>query len=132
MRSISLVVPAISCAHCKQAVESTLKGFEGVQEAIVDIDNKRVALMASGGLSHQIVDEEFDHTVIDALEERNFDTLCSLPRDRLNRAPGTAESLNWVTIAGAMDPLPMTLIDYVPCYRSPAGTGIGATFGYWQ
>jgi copper chaperone CopZ len=44
MRSISLVVPAISCAHCKQTVESTLKGFEGVQEAIVDIDNKRVAL----------------------------------------------------------------------------------------
>jgi copper chaperone CopZ len=25
-------------------VESTLKQFEGVQEAIVDIDNKRVAL----------------------------------------------------------------------------------------
>ena len=44
MRSISLVVPAISCAHCKHTVESTLKGFEGVQEAIVDIDNKRVAL----------------------------------------------------------------------------------------
>ena len=44
MRSISLVVPAISCGHCKQTVESTLKGFEGVQEAIVDIDNKRVAL----------------------------------------------------------------------------------------
>jgi len=44
MRSISLVVPAISCAHCKQTVERTLKGFEGVQEAIVDIDNKRVAL----------------------------------------------------------------------------------------
>ena len=44
MRSISMVVPAISCAHCKHTVESTLKGFEGVQEAIVDIDNKRVAL----------------------------------------------------------------------------------------
>jgi copper chaperone CopZ len=44
MRSISLVVPAISCAHCKQTVESTLKEFEGVKEAIVDIDNKRVAL----------------------------------------------------------------------------------------
>jgi len=39
-----MVVPAISCAHCKHTVESTLKGFEGVQEAIVDIDNKRVAL----------------------------------------------------------------------------------------
>jgi copper chaperone len=44
MRQISLVVPAISCNHCKHTVESTLKGFEGVQEAIVDVANKRVAL----------------------------------------------------------------------------------------
>ncbi|HKP51054.1 MAG TPA: cation transporter [Chloroflexia bacterium] len=44
MRQISLVVPAISCNHCKHTVESTLKGFEGVEEAIVDVANKRVAL----------------------------------------------------------------------------------------
>ncbi len=44
MRQISLVLPAISCDHCKHIVESTLKGFDGVQEAIVDVANKRVAL----------------------------------------------------------------------------------------
>ena len=44
MRQLSLVVPAISCDHCKHTVESTLKQFDGVQEAIVDIANKRVAL----------------------------------------------------------------------------------------
>jgi hypothetical protein len=92
----------------------------------------RVALMASGGLSHQIVDEELDRIVADALVERNVDVLSSLPRERLNRAPGTPEILNWITVAGAMDPLGMTLIDYVPCYRSPAGTGHGVTFGYWK
>jgi len=43
-RHISLVVPAISCDHCKHTVESTLQGFDGVQMAIVDIANKRVAL----------------------------------------------------------------------------------------
>jgi hypothetical protein len=58
--------------------------------------------------------------------------LRSLPIDRLNRAPGTAETLNWIALAGAMDPMPMTLIDYVPCYRSPAGTGLAATFGFWR
>jgi hypothetical protein len=26
----------------------------------------------------------------------------------------------------------MTLIDYVPCYRSEAGTGHGVTFAYWK
>jgi hypothetical protein len=26
----------------------------------------------------------------------------------------------------------MQLVDYQPCYRSPAGTGHGVTFGYWK
>lgn len=56
----------------------------------------------------------------------------TLERDRLNRAPGTPEILKWVTVAGAMEREPMTLIDYVPCYRSLAGTGHGVTFGYWR
>ncbi len=94
-------------------------------------EDKRVVIMASGGLSHQIIDEELDHQVIDALQEKDVQRLCSLPRDRLNRAPGTPEILNWVTLAGAMETSPMTLVDYVPCYRSPAGTGHGVTFAYW-
>jgi hypothetical protein len=94
--------------------------------------NARVGIMASGGLSHQWIDEELDHLVIDALQERDAATLTSLDRARLNKAPGTPEILNWVTVAGAMDPIGMTLVDYVPCYRSLAGTGHGVTFGYWK
>jgi hypothetical protein len=92
----------------------------------------RVAVFASGGLSHQIIDEEQDLLVIHALEERDVETLCTLDRKRLNRAPGTPETLNWLVAAGALEERPMTLIDYVPCYRSLAGTGHGVTFGYWQ
>ena len=92
----------------------------------------RVGIMASGGLSHQIIDEELDHTVIDALIEKDRETLCSLSVERLNRAPGTPETLNWVAVAAAMEPTGMTLVDYVPCYRSIAGTGHGVTFGYWM
>ncbi len=44
MKQISMVVPAISCDHCKQTVENTLKQFDGVQDAIVDVANKRVDL----------------------------------------------------------------------------------------
>lgn len=95
-------------------------------------EKKRVALMASGGLSHQIIDEDLDQQAIDALVERNVDRLYALDRDRLNRAPGTPETLNWVVVAGAMEPTPMTLVDYQSCYRSPAGTGHGVTFGYWK
>jgi hypothetical protein len=88
--------------------------------------------MASGGLSHQIIDEELDRAVIDALVERDETYLSSLDVARLNRAGGTPEILNWVAVAGAMEPVGMTLVDYVPCYRSPAGTGHGVTFGYWS
>lgn len=94
--------------------------------------DKRVVLMASGGLSHQIIDEELDQEVIQALKEKDAHRLCSLSRDRLNRAPGTPEILNWVTLAGAMERCALTLLDYVPCYRSPAGTGHGIAFAYWS
>lgn len=94
--------------------------------------DQKVAIMGSGGLSHQILDQELDRKAIDAMQEKDVDALCSLPRDRLNRAPGTPETLNWVTVAGAMQDRPMTLIDYVPCYRSLAGTGHGVTFAYWS
>ncbi|MXW31322.1 MAG: hypothetical protein F4X54_01405 [Chloroflexi bacterium] len=91
----------------------------------------RVALMASGGLSHQIIDEELDRGVIAALQSGNAEVLGALERDRLNGAPGTPEILNWVAVAGAMSPGTMTLLDYLPCYRSMAGTGHGLTFGVW-
>jgi hypothetical protein len=91
----------------------------------------RVGLVSSGGLSHQIIDEELDRAVISALVSGNRDAMAAFPRDRLNGAPGTPEIINWITVAGAMAPRRMTLIDYVPAYRSVAGTGHGLTFGYW-
>jgi 3-O-methylgallate 3,4-dioxygenase len=104
---------------------------EGLRRAIQSWDSgMRVAIMASGGLSHQILDEPLDRSVVKALTESDTDTLRSIPRDRLNRGPGTPEILNWVALSAAMDNAPMTLVDYVPCYRSPAGTGHGVTFGY--
>ena len=92
----------------------------------------RVGLIASGGLSHQIVDEELDRAVIKALVGGDGAAMRSLSRAKLNRSPGTPEILNWVTVAAAMAPKVMTLIDYLPCYRSLAGTGHGVTFGYWK
>ena len=105
---------------------------EAVRRAIEEWDSDlRVAIVASGGLSHQIIDEELDRQVIAALEKRDSATLCALPRDRLNRANGTAEILNWVALSAAMGPRPMTLIDYIPCYRSEAGTGVAVGLAYW-
>lgn len=49
----------------------------------------RVGIIASGGLSHFVVDEEIDGIVMKALREGDSDTLVSLPRERRNS--GTSE-----------------------------------------
>ena len=85
--------------------------------------------MASGGLSHQILDPDLDATLLDALMEKKPDNLCSLPREKLQL--GTSEILNWVVAGGALEALDMTLVDYIPGYRSMAGTGTGLAFAYW-
>jgi len=43
------------------------------------------------------------------------------------------EIKNWIPLAAAALELgmKMTLIDYVPCYRSEAGTGTAMAFAYW-
>ncbi|WP_405997702.1 hypothetical protein [Streptomyces sp. NBC_00829] len=102
---------------------------EAVQAWDEDI---RVALIASGGLSHFVVDEDLDRTVIEALRTKDEQTLRNLPRHRL--LSGTSETLNWVAVGGALaaSRLQAELIDYVPVYRSEAGTGGGWTFMLWR
>ncbi len=90
----------------------------------------RVAVIASGGLSHFVVDEGLDHRVLSAITCGGADDLRSLPRAQLRS--GNSEILNWVAAAGALDGLSATVVDYVPGYRSPAGTGAGMAFAYWE
>lgn len=95
-----------------------------------DKSDLRVAIIASGGLSHFVVDEELDRRVIDALVRRDEAVLRSLPRGALNS--GSSEILNWVMTAGAMGSLAVQSHEYLPLYRTPAGTGVGAGFVIWS
>jgi hypothetical protein len=90
-----------------------------------------VALVASGGLSHFVVDEEIDRQLLDALQKKDEKALRALPRHRL--LSGTSESLNWIALGGAMGTtgLDMELVDYVPVYRTEGGTGGGWAFARW-
>jgi 3-O-methylgallate 3,4-dioxygenase len=92
----------------------------------------RVALIASGGLSHFVIDEKIDHIVLEALRTADITELAALGESIYQS--GTSEIKNWIPVAGAMADLglPMTLVDYVPCYRSEAGTGNAMGFVYWE
>lgn len=91
--------------------------------------NTRVGVIASGGLSHFVIDEDLDSRVMKALREGDSEALVSLPRERLDS--GTSEIRNWIAMAGATEHLSHQWSDYVPCYRSLAGTGTAMGFGIW-
>ncbi len=90
-----------------------------------------VAIIASGGLTHFVVDEEFDARVLDAIQNADEAALSRIPESMFQS--GTSEIKNWITAAGAMAEagLSMRLVDYVPCYRSEAGTGSAMGFAQW-
>jgi len=90
----------------------------------------RVGVVASGGLSHFVVDEEFDRRILKALAGKDAEFLQRLPRHKL--MGGSSEILNWVAVAGAVEHLEMDWFDYVPGYRTPAGTGTGMSFAAWR
>jgi Uncharacterized conserved protein len=104
---------------------------QAVRRAIDSWDsNQRVAVMASGGLSHVVIDEEIDQMVIDGLRKKDAETLWRLPRERL--WGGTSEILNWVALAGVVESMELKYLEYVTTYRSPAATGCGMGFAYWS
>lgn len=103
---------------------------QALREAIEDWnDDQRVVVMASGGLSHTIIEEDIDWATLNGLRDKDAEALCGLPAEKLVR--GTSEIRNWIGLAGAVESMDMTLVDYQPCYRSPAGTGCAMGFAYW-
>jgi 3-O-methylgallate 3,4-dioxygenase len=89
----------------------------------------RVAILASGGLSHFVVDEDLDQKCITAIKDSDVVKFSQLPREKLNS--GNSEVRNWIAVTGAVEHLDLDYLTYVPCYRSPAGTGCAMAFAEW-
>lgn len=94
--------------------------------------DKRVAICASGGISHFVVDEDFDRRMLTAIQDRDTKTIFAEPHNMFRS--GTSETKNWITVAGILSHtnLRMNLIDYVPSCRTEAGTGCGMAFAVWE
>jgi len=108
------------CYQLGQAIRKAVETYPG---------DARVGIMASGGLSHFLVDEEFDRAILKACADKDASFLQNLPRNKLHS--GSSEILNWVGVAGAVEHLDLNWFEYVPGYRSPAGTGTGLSFASW-
>lgn len=90
----------------------------------------RVVIMATGGLSHFVVDEKFDREFLEIMASGSEAEHASLPLEKLQS--GNSEFRCWSALAGAVEGMEMNLLDYVPCYRSPAGTGCAMAFATWS
>ena len=108
------------CYALGQAIRQAVESFPG---------GGRVGVAASGGLSHFLVDEEFDRAILKACADKDAAFLQNLPRNKLHA--GSSEILNWVGVAGACEHLDLNWFEYVPGYRTPAGTGTGLSFASW-
>jgi 3-O-methylgallate 3,4-dioxygenase len=93
--------------------------------------DQRVALIASGGLSHFVCDEQLDATFLQYFRAYDFEGLASI--DNRTYQSGTSEVKLYVPVmvAAAQLKFAMNLVDYVPVYRTEAGTGEGFGFMYW-
>ena len=93
--------------------------------------DRTVGIIGSGGLTHFVCDEETDRMFLNHFENYDFDGLAKV--DELTYQSGTSEVKCFVPllIAAQETGLEMNLVDYVPCYRTPAGTGEGMPFIYW-
>ena len=113
----------------KRCVELGLRLKDVIQSYPAEL---RVGVLASGGLSHFVVDEELDRNVIDAMRTNHLDRLAALDPKRMQA--GSSEIRSWIVTAAAAAAADLDLewIEYIPAYRTPALTGTGLAFARWS
>ena len=92
---------------------------------------ERVAIMASGGLSHDPrgpragwIDTSLDRWVLEQLRSGNAETLCHLFEfDSDTLRSGTGEIRSWIVVAGACSEARATIVDYIPAHHAVTGLG---------
>lgn len=108
------------CFALGKSIARAVAGFPG---------DSRVGILASGGLSHFTLDEALDRRLLAACASGDEAGLAGIPLAKLNS--GNSEIRNWIVMAGAAAGLRAQWQEYVPLYRTPAGTGCGMAFAAW-
>ena len=100
------------CAALGRALADIIKGRK-----------ERVAIVASGGMSHfpgttkyLHPEFDFDRWLVSQLEAGNTSALLNMTNPQLDEV-GNTEMLNWATMFGAIGAVPGELIDYIPTWH---------------
>ncbi len=100
------------CAALGKAIADIVKGRR-----------ERVAVIASGGMSHfpgttkyLHPEFDFDRWLVSEFEAGNADALLNMTGTQLDEV-GNTEMLNWAVMFGAIGPLEGELIDYIPTWH---------------
>ena len=100
------------CAALGKALADIVKGRK-----------ERVAIIASGGMSHfpgttkyLHPEFDFDRWLVSQFEAGNTNALLNMTNPQLDEV-GNTEMLNWATMFGAIGPIPGELIDYIPTWH---------------
>ena len=119
------VDPAPSPRRCYQVGE--------LIRAVADRSQERVAILATGGLSHfpgspriGEIDESFDHKLLDVMRQGNGKSLVDYSVQDLLQA-GDSEFLNWMVVVGAIGDAKASYTAYMPDF---VATGWG--FVSWK
>ncbi len=112
--------------RCLKFGPALMKAIESWKE------DAKVAVFCSGGLTHFVIDEDLDQRVLKAMKDGDEGALATVSETYL--LGNTCEIRNWLPLSSGMNALgkKMTIVDYVPCYRTEAGTGNAMGFVYWQ
>jgi len=104
------------CAALGEAMAQVIKGRK-----------ERVAVIASGGMSHypgthkySHPEYDFDYWMIAELERGNINALLDLTPTQLDET-GNTEMLNWATMFGMIGALPGELLQYTPTWHHGHG-----------
>lgn len=113
-------------ARCLKFGRALMKAIESWKE------DAKVAVFCSGGLTHFVIDEDLDQRVLKAMKDGDEGALATITESYL--LGNTCEIRNWLPLSSGMNALgkKMTIVDYVACYRTEAGTGNAMGFVYWQ
>src|SRR5437868_4481386 len=133
----------------------TAKRCEALGKALAQIikgRKERVAIVASGGMSHfpgttkyLHPEFDFDRWLVSQLEAGNANALLNMTNPQLDEV-GNTEMLNWAIMFGAIGSVPGELIDYIPTWhhglsmmrfiparaRKTAPTQVAEQFGGFQ